>query len=189
MRLHWDSIMASSVETVESRETAKASLPFVPLVAAMVIAVAVGMAALGGAFYWLMRSGRLPAGSAGKPPAAARTEAPKTHEVTLDPLLVNLADAGGHAYLRIGITLKVADEIAEKGAKPKEEEKPVKGAIEHNAEVRDAALQVLGAETSDALLAPDGKDRVKGLLKTALAQRVPEMKVADVYFTEFLVQR
>jgi flagellar protein FliL len=48
---------------------------------------------------------------------------------------------------------------------------------------------VLGHQSSDALLAPDGKERLKAALKVAIAERNPEIKVTDVFFTEFLVQR
>ena len=113
-----------------------------------------------------------------------------TKLVPLDPLLVNLADADGHGYLRVSLTLKVEDGPPAKGAKPKED-KEGKGAAknEFDAEERDAALELLGRETGADLLAPDGKEKLKRDLEAMLKVRVPEVKVMDVLITEFLVQR
>jgi flagellar protein FliL len=38
-------------------------------------------------------------------------------------------------------------------------------------------------------LAVQGKEQLKTELKAAIAQRNPELKVTEVFFTEFLVQR
>jgi flagellar FliL protein len=189
--------MADEQEAGAVQVEAKApGIPMVPLVMAVVLAVVVAVAGAGGVLYWLGKSGKLPMGG-----GTTRVEVitvvakPKTHEVTLEPLLVNLADVGGRSYLRVTMTLSVEDPPApEKGEKPKEKEEkpPEKGkapAIEHDAEIRDAALGVIGGETGDELLAPDGKAKLKKLLRSALAERLPDMKVTDLFFTEFLVQR
>ena len=168
---------------------AKTTLPVVPLLLTTVVAVAIAMAAMGGAGLWLVRSGRLPVvQGAAKPASPAAVEPAKTKLVVLEPLLVNLADEGGHSYLRTAMTLRVEDLPPTKGDKPKEAEKG-KPADENEAALRDAALEVLGRETGAALLAPDGKERLKGELRSAMREHVPEAKVVDVLFTEFLVQR
>ena len=168
-----------------------AKIPFVPLIAAVLIATTAALGAAGGAAWWLVRSGRLSTG-AGVPAAQAAivVKPPTTHEITLEPLLVNLADEGGRAYLRITMTL-VAEDAADKKDKSKEE-KPEKGkapVVEHNAVIRDAALTVIGRDTTAELLAPEGKEALKRELRVQLGRQVPEMKIADLYFTEFLVQR
>ena len=55
--------------------------------------------------------------------------------------------------------------------------------------MRDTIFDVLGRQTSGLLLAPDGKEKLKSELMTAIGQRNPELRVKTVYFTDFLVQR
>ena len=170
-----------------------ASIPIVPLVMAVVVAVVVAVGGSGGALYYLVKSGKLPLGGAPQKVQVIEKVAAKTHEIVLEPMLVNLPDEGGRAYLRISMTLSVEDPPPlGKDEKPKEEEKPPekgKVVIEHNAEIRDAALGVIGSETSDGLLAVDGKEKLKTKLKAAISERIPGLKIADLFFTEFLVQR
>jgi flagellar FliL protein len=125
--------------------------------------------------------------------AAQKTEAigpATTHAIVLEPLLVNLADAGGSSYLRVALTLRVADVADKKGSKPNgEKNKDEKGTEDSVASVRDTVLTVLGRQTADGLLAADGKEHLKTELKAALAERNADLKVKDVFFTDFLVQR
>jgi flagellar FliL protein len=110
--------------------------------------------------------------------------------MALEPMLVNLADAGGSSYLRVVLTLRVLDAPAKKDEKPKEEtSKDEKGSSEQVAAVRDTVLTVLGRQTAEGLLAVDGKEHLKGELKSALVTHNPELKVTDVFFTDYLVQR
>jgi flagellar FliL protein len=164
--------------------------PLIPLVLAMVVTVG---GAVGGGIYWLTRSGRLPVQAASSAAAAvAKVEPPKTRLIQLDPMLVNLADQDGTGYLRLVIVLRVDEPELKKDEKPKEEKPPEKGKTivnEDDVMVRDAALAVLGRETSGTLLAPEGKEHLKQALHAALAEHVPTLKVEDVLFTEFLVQR
>ncbi len=168
----------------------KASGPgMMSMMLAMLAAGVIAVAGCGGVLWWLAKSGKLgmPTGVP-KVEAATVPEPPKTHLVALEPLLVNLADDGGHSYLRVGMSLRVEDKPPVKGAKAEEpgKGKPVN---EFEADERDAALTVMGRETAAELLAPDGKEQLKKALQVALKQRVSEVKVQDVLFTEFLVQR
>jgi flagellar basal body-associated protein FliL len=57
------------------------------------------------------------------------------------------------------------------------------------ARVRDTILGVLALAKVDDLLTADGKGKLKQELLHALQERVPDLGVEEVYFTEFLIQR
>jgi flagellar protein FliL len=167
---------------------AGAKFPMIPLLVAVVAGVAITALSVGGVVYYLARTGRLPAQGSGAKKAEPVLAA--THSIVLEPLLVNLANSGGSSYLRIAMTLRVADVADGKDSKSKEEKsKSEKGADDTDAAVRDTMLTVLGRQTADDLLAADGKEHLKAAMKSALVERNPDLKVADVFFTDFLVQR
>ena len=176
----------SNLAAVAAPVTAK--FPLIPLLIAVVVGVLVAVLGVGGVVFYLARTGRLPVreGSAHK---AETSVTVSTHAMVLEPLLVNLADAGGSSYLRVAMTLRVAD--AAEGKEKAKEEKPKedKETSDAVASVRDTMLTVLGRQTADHLLAVDGKEQLKAELKSALAEHNSDLKVMDVFFTDFLVQR
>jgi flagellar protein FliL len=178
-------VLASS-SPVAAPAAAPAKFPLVPLLIAVVAGVLIAALGVGGVVYYLARKGKLPEHGV----AVVKAEPIvliTTHAVVLEPLLVNLADAGGASYLRVALTLRVADATAKKDAKPKEEKS--KDGDEDVAAVRDTTLMVLGKQTADGLLAADGKELLKAELRSALAKRNTDLKVTDIFFTDFLVQR
>jgi flagellar FliL protein len=182
---------ASGEEALPAAEPAKANIPVVPLLIAVVLAVVLATGGAGGFLFWAIKSGKLPMGGTVKTVQVVVEKEPmKTKMVPLDPLLVNLADPDGRSYLRISLTLKVEDPPPPKDAKEKPEA-PEKGKPknEFEAEERDVALGILGGETGVQLLEPDGKENLKKKLVSAFRDQVPDAKVVDVLITEFLVQR
>ncbi len=167
---------------------AAGKIPLVPLVIAVIVGVLIATIGVGGVMYYLVRSGRLPIAAAGakKKEAAVPTV---THALVLEPVLVNLASAGGTSYLRLALTLRVTDADEKKDAKANSEKEGGKGSDDQTAAVRDTVLTVLGQETAEDLLAADGKDHLKVALRAAFAEHNPDLKVTDVFFTDFLVQR
>ena len=93
----------------------------------------------------------------------------------LETFVLNLADPGQRSYLRVGIDLGLNKEKAETSA-----------AV---AQVRDTILSVLGLAKVEDLLTAPGKIRLKDDLLQALQQRMPDLGVEEIYFTEFLIQR
>jgi flagellar FliL protein len=152
-----------------------------------VLIAAVGV---GGVVYYLAHTGRLPMQQGAAVQRAAVAPLITTHALVLEPLLVNLADSGESSYLRVSMTLRVADSVEKKDAKAKDEKgKDEKGSDDAAAAVRDTVLTVLGRESADDLLAASGKEHLKAALKTALAEHNADLKVTDIFFTDFLVQR
>jgi flagellar basal body-associated protein FliL len=54
--------------------------------------------------------------------------------------------------------------------------------------LRDTILSVLASAPPEPLFAADGKQKLKADVLKALQERVPDLGIENVYFTEFLVQ-
>jgi flagellar FliL protein len=163
-----------------------AKFPVLVLVLTVIVGIIAGVACLAGGVYLLGRAGKLHTG-----PLlvfSERTSAPivATHTISLDPILVNLADPSGHAYLRLGLALGIED--GPETATPANAAQAMNLPREREIPIRDTVLAVLGQQTSGALLEPDGKERLKQELQAALALHNPELKVRNLYFSDFLVQ-
>lgn len=95
----------------------------------------------------------------------------------LETFVVNLEGSSQRAYLRVGITLGLAHPVSTRS-----------GELPPMALVRDTILAVLAAGQPEELLKVEGKRQLKDQLLRALQEKVPQMAVENVYFTEFLVQ-
>ena len=107
-----------------------------------------------------------------------RSSATAETTVALETFVVNLTGSGQRAYLRIGITLGLAHPLSSRNLA---EAVPM-------ALVRDTILSVLATAQPEALLQLEGKRVLKNDLLKALQERVPQLAIQNVYFTEFLVQ-
>ena len=150
-------------ETEKNSNARPARRAWIGLVLVVVILAAVGI------WFFASRGGE-PA-----PSESGQTEIKST--LHLETFVLNLADPETRAYLRVGIDLGLNHE-----AKHGEESAPV-------AEVRDTILGVLAEAHVDDLMTAAGKAKLKQNLLHALQQRLPQLGVEEVYFTEFLIQR
>ncbi|HWP85085.1 MAG TPA: flagellar basal body-associated FliL family protein [Terriglobia bacterium] len=134
------------------------------------------LGAAGGAGWFLLR----PAGAAAE--AAGKEESHKIQAtLSLESFVVNLADSNTNSFLRVGIDLGLT--------RPMEAGGHGESAPDFTGPVRDTIVEILSARESAALLSAEGKTQLKRDLLSALQERVPELHVGEVYFTEFLVQR
>jgi flagellar basal body-associated protein FliL len=115
--------------------------------------------------------------SRGSEAAQAGGDNPVRSTLHLESFVLNAADTEQRAYLRVGIDLGLNQD-----AKRAAEAAPV-------AQVRDTILGVLGEAKVDDLMTSAGKKKLKEDILRALRERVPQLGVEEVYFTEFLIQR
>jgi flagellar FliL protein len=98
--------------------------------------------------------------------------------VPLDPFLINLADTDDIRFLKTTIQLGMAEKL--------------KAGFDKNSKevalIRDAIISLLSSKTSDQIILPEGKENLREEIRTLINSRAIEVKVAEVYFTEFLVQ-
>src|SRR5579863_10215162 len=134
------------------------------------ILIVLGIVALGvgGGLYAMRR----PANTAAEPSTSRGL-------VTYDPFVVNLADPGGTRFIRITLSLVVADEkIASKIS-----DTPVS-----MKESRSVILELLAEQNANGLVTADGKQALKKAIIDRVSKVLPDAKVIDVYFSEFVVQ-
>ncbi len=153
-------VQQSAVPKNASRSAPKKKMGGVAVGLALVVTVA-------GIFVWL---------GAQRSTGAAEGAAEST--LALETFVVNLTGSSQRAYLRVGITLGLAHPLSTRN---QAEAVPI-------ALVRDTILSVLATAQPEALLQIEGKRQLKEELLKALQERVPQMAVENVYFTEFLVQ-
>lgn len=148
----------------------------------------IGLLLLGGggagAWWWFSRSAAAQAaapadGNEQEKAAAEHADLSKSGVLTLDPFLVNLADAEAPRFLRASLALVIADK---KHALHLAEDVVAK------ARIRSAVLELLATQTSGDLVTPEGKSALKKSIVQSSAAIVTEAKVVDVLFSEFVVQ-
>jgi len=161
-------------EKPESKENDQPRSRLLPLATVGFLAAV----AVGGAVWFFSRRS---AARASQPGQIQLHEHGAKSVLHLESFTVNLADTEQNAFLRVGIDLGLNQELPDsKGA---EKASPLIPRI------RDTLLTILSAWPSNALLAQDGKAKLKQELLRALQERVPELGITEVYFTDFLVQR
>ena len=180
-----------SEKTTPTAETPKKKSNPIILIAVVLVAVAAGGF---GAWRFLPR----PAAAADSKDSQAdksdksdksddkprkRSKKPKVKSVVhLESFVVNLSGPDETGYLRVGIDLGCeGEESGGEGEKKKDD-----GAM---AMIRDTVLTVLGRSKASDLLTPEGKEKLKKDLLDALDERVPDLGVLEIYFTEFIVQK
>lgn len=124
----------------------------------------------GGAWYFMKAKAANPAEAAKEPDEPAEV-------IEFQPFVVNLADPGVSRFLRVTLSLVVHGHEAAVALEDRVTQ----------TRIRSSVLDLLAQQTSDALVTPEGKTKLKQAI-TATASKAAGHKVSDVYFSEFIVQ-
>ncbi len=108
-----------------------------------------------------------------EPPTPAVTMGPV---YALDPFLVNLADPGRPRFLKVVVQLELDDETV----------RPELDTLKPR--VRDALLTLLSSKSSEDLSTVADKERLRNEIIHRLNAFLSTGRVAEVYFTQFVVQ-
>ena len=164
--------MATTTATQQPAATSTKPGKLTRLVLIVLIALAAAAAAAGGTYFFLAKHG--PSKPVAPPPP------PPPVFFALDPMTVNLLSDDGQHYLRVGLTLKIADE------------KMQARLTEHMPELRSRILLDLSNKHPEDLSTLEGKRALAKELRTLIEQPTdagaPPAKVEEVLFTEFVVQ-
>ena len=101
--------------------------------------------------------------------------------VKLDPITLNMSDG---RFLRVGLGFQLTAEAAAGGHEAKPDTTDAAGEY---ARALDLAIDVLGGRNYQELVNPEGRDAAKKELTEKL-KHAYEGEIADVYFTEFVLQ-
>jgi flagellar FliL protein len=110
---------------------------------------------------------------------AAPPKPPEPGIVALDTFVVNLADPGGHRFVRVTLSLVLDSQAAANEMKENEVSR---------IRVRSSILEFLTMQTADRLVTPEGKAELKKAIAERASHALEHAKVVDVLFTEFVVQ-
>jgi flagellar FliL protein len=150
----------------------------------LIVGIAVALVAAaggGGAAYWKWGMAAASAAAHGAPAAhAAPAEVTDPGMVPFEPFLVNLADEGGQAFLRVTLNVLVASE---------EDAKALEGKPVVRTRMRSAVLEVLSTQTAARLVTPEGKAELKAAIAAKIDSLKLQVRVHDVLFSDFVVQQ
>lgn len=96
--------------------------------------------------------------------------------MALPTVTVNLADAAGDRYLKVGMEVEVSSPDA------------VRDIQAQSAKIRDAIIILLSSKTYAELSSTEGKMQLKNEVAARLNQILGTPRVVRVYFTDFVVQ-
>ncbi len=94
----------------------------------------------------------------------------------LPPFVVNLSDAAGKRYLRLGMEVEVNKDVSQ-------------ALKTQNAKIRDAVIVLLAGKTFADVSSAEGKILLKAEVASRLNQILGGAYVVRVYFTEFVVEQ
>jgi flagellar FliL protein len=175
----------SNADAVQAAPEKKKSKKLLIMIALVVVLLAGGGA---GFYYWRVRApsqalakgttdkNERPDDHSGKTEHAEDGEAEVTQVIELQPFIVNLADKNESRYLRMTISLGVAEEGEHKVD-------PL-----FTTRVRNAILATISTQTSEQVLTVEGKAALRKDMLNAAKAAASKPEVLTIYITDFIIQ-
>ena len=107
--------------------------------------------------------------------------------------IINLVDPGGHKYIRLTIVVEFAPDNTEYESLPEEEKTAYLSEFEDELNSRlpimdDTVITLLSTKTYEDLYTAEGKETLRLEIMDILSQKLPDLHIISIYFTEFVVQ-
>ncbi|MBI5943470.1 MAG: flagellar basal body-associated FliL family protein [Chloroflexi bacterium] len=107
--------------------------------------------------------------------------------------IINLVDPGGHRYIRVTIVAEFAPDNPEYETLPEEEKIAYVAAFEEKLNSRlpimdDTVITLLSTKTYEDLYTAEGKEKLRTEIMQILSEKLVDLHLLSIYFTEFVVQ-
>lgn len=107
--------------------------------------------------------------------------------------IINLVDPTGRRYIRVTIVAEFAPDNPEYLTLPEEEKAAYLTAFEEKLNSRlpimdDTVITLLSTKTYEDLYTAEGKEKLRTEIMETLAEKLVDLQIISIYFTEFVVQ-
>ena len=107
--------------------------------------------------------------------------------------IINLLDPGGRKYIRVTVVVEFAPDNPEYETLPEEEKNAYLTEFNNKLNARlpimdDTVITLLSTKTYEELYTAEGKEKLRLEIQETLAQKMPDLHIISIYFTEFVVQ-
>lgn len=129
------------------------------------------------------------------------TEAPEAHVfvpgegimLNMSTKIINLVDPGGRKYIRVTVVVEFAPDDPEYEALPEEEKSAYLTSFNEKLNSRlpimdDTVITLLSTKTYEDLYTAEGKEKLRTEIMDTLSEKLVDLHIISVYFTEFVVQ-
>jgi flagellar FliL protein len=134
-------------------------------------------------------------------PVAEATAAAESHEyipgegimLNMSTKIINLVDPGGRRYIRLTVVAEFAPDNPEFETLPEEEKLAYETAFEEKLNSRlpimdDTVITLLSTKTYEDLYTSEGKEKLRLEIMEILSEKLVDLHLLAIYFTEFVVQ-
>lgn len=107
--------------------------------------------------------------------------------------IINLVDPTGRRYIRVTIVAEFAPDDAEYTLMPEEEKAAYLLVFDEKLNSRlpimdDTVITLLSTKTYEDLYTAEGKEKLRAEIMEILSQKLADLHIIAIYFTEFVVQ-